>query len=282
MRTRRLLFCAVLFCTAAVWSATAQAAVNCSVTPTGFTAVYYPTVATPTDAVSSVTINCTRATGDPVSISYSLASDNGLNPKGQGNQASFAGGLLPYDIYQDAARTVRWGPKGGALMTGSIPIGNATSISWSLPYYVRIPAGTNVASGMYSDTVITTLTYNGNQTTLASSFPVQIIVTPSCQLSTPPGNMSFAYTSFQTAAATASTPFAVLCTAQTPYTLSLATTSGTLLGLAYTLSLSSSGATGSGAAQNFTVNGSIAGNQAGTCAAGSCSASNVHTLMVSY
>ena len=40
--------------------------------------------------------------------------------------------------------------------------------------------------------------------------------------------------------------------------------------------------TGNGAAQAYTVNGTMAANQSGTCAAASCAGTDVRTLTVTY
>lgn len=95
--------------------------------------------------------------------------------------------------------------------------------------------------------------------------------------------MQFSYTSFQTAAALASTSFAVTCVNGVPYTMALDAASGSLLGLNYTLGLSRSGTiTGNGLAQSTTISGTMAAGQAGTCALASCSASQPRTLTISY
>ena len=59
-------------------------------------------------------------------------------------------------------------------------------------------------------------------------------------------------------------------------------TSGSLLGLTYNLALSSAASVGTGLTQNFTINGTIAGGQAGTCASASCSGSQTRTLLLSW
>lgn len=109
------------------------------------------------------------------------------------------------------------------------------------------------------------------------------ITTNNCQISVPPGNVNFSYTSFQVAAANASATYGVRTTAL-PYTMSLDATSGTLLGLSYTLSIapSSSSGTGTGATQTYTINGTMAGGQGGTCATAACSASQTRTLTLSW
>ena len=67
-----------------------------------------------------------------------------------------------------------------------------------------------------------------------------------------------------------------------PYTMALDATSGTLVGLTYGLALSQAAATGTGVAQSFSINGTIAAGQSGTCATGSCSGSATRTLTITY
>jgi spore coat protein U-like protein len=138
-------------------------------------------------------------------------------------------------------------------------------------------------AGTYTDTVTATLRNTANNATLDTTpFTVSVITTNSCQLYTPPGDISLSYTSFQVSAAAANTSFGVRCTTALPYTMALDATSGTIVGLTYTLALSQTSATGNGVIQNYSVNGSIAGGQAGTCATASCSGSQTRTLTVTY
>jgi hypothetical protein len=64
--------------------------------------------------------------------------------------------------------------------------------------------------------------------------------------------------------------------------MALDATSGTIVGLNYTLALSQASATGNGVTQTYSVNGNIAGGQAGTCSTASCSGSQTRTLTVTY
>jgi hypothetical protein len=64
--------------------------------------------------------------------------------------------------------------------------------------------------------------------------------------------------------------------------MALDATSGTLLGLPYTLAISQSSSTGTGTAQTFAINGSIVGGLPGTCASGTCSATDIRTLTITY
>jgi len=288
MKIRHWLRFAALICAAAFWSAAAQAA-SCSITMNpGFTSFYDPAAPTPTDNVSSVTIYCTRSTAAETTINFALKANNGLWASGSTNRAaSAANAFVNYDVYRNTARTQAWGQRNNVDINGTVDIRSGAG-STTVSYYSRIPAGqTGVAAGAYSDTVTVTLVYStnlstGTTTAPSSTFPVLIMVNPACQFSTPPGTIAFAYTSFQGTAANASTPFAVLCSNGLPYTLSLDSLGGTLLGVNYTLALSASAATGTGVSQAYTVNGSIAAGQAGSCATATCTASKVHTLTITY
>jgi spore coat protein U-like protein len=115
-----------------------------------------------------------------------------------------------------------------------------------------------------------------------STFNISIVTIASCTLTSPPASINLGYTSFQAAPAAASANFGVNCTTNMPYTMSLDATSGTLVGLNYSLALSQTASTGTGVAQTFSINGSIAAGQSGTCATGSCSASQTRTLTITY
>ncbi|MBL8521195.1 MAG: spore coat protein U domain-containing protein [Betaproteobacteria bacterium] len=109
--------------------------------------------------------------------------------------------------------------------------------------------------------------------TTTGTFNVNITLTTACTLTTI-NDLNFAYTSFQAAAATPTSGggFSVTCTNGVPYTFGLdaLTTTDDAVNLTYTLSLPTPAA-GTGAAQAYTIGGSIAASQGGTCASlGSC------------
>jgi spore coat protein U-like protein len=135
------------------------------------------------------------------------------------------------------------------------------------------------------------------------TFNVNVTLTSACTL-TAVNDLAFAYTSLQAGAAAATGGgFSVSCTTSLPYTfaLQLGTPAGpfvapfnTTLGpitdsvvnLDYSLGLSAAGGAGSGVAQPYSVTGTMAGNQTGTCALASCTnagaANRTHTLIVNY
>ena len=125
-----------------------------------------------------------------------------------------------------------------------------------------------------------------NAATASQNFNVTATLTAKCEITAAPADVAFAYTSFQgSAQPSTGGGFSVRCTNSLPYSLSLNTTTGTVIGLAYTLSVPGGTFTGSGSAVNHTVTGTMASGQSGTCAAtppATCSGSNQHTLIVTY
>jgi spore coat protein U-like protein len=109
--------------------------------------------------VTTVTLACT---GIATSASYSMA----LGPSPTGNSISprylaNAGGGPPmaFNVYQDPAYTTVWGDgSAGALITGTLPVGDSTR---NHSAYGRVPPGQNtLARGTFSATLVITLTYS--------------------------------------------------------------------------------------------------------------------------
>jgi spore coat protein U-like protein len=263
----------------------AVAAITCSVMVTSITTVYDPTVATDNVSTGSYTISCTRLAGDPNSLSWSLAANNGLQPGGGNNRAESAGGnRYAYDLFRLAPYTNpnRWQP--GTRFTGTMNFGAGLSATQSGAFDLVVYGSQTVRpAGTYTDTVTVTLRDAVTNNTLnTSTFGVSVITTNACQIAVPPGSVNLNYTSFQAAAATANTSFGVRCTTALPYTMALDATSGTVLGLTYNLALSQSSGTGIGETQTYSINGSMAAGQVGTCSTASCSASQTRTLTITY
>ncbi len=112
------------------------------------------TGATPIDNQGALQLNCSRGTP------YQIALDPGLNASSPTAAAdnrrmtNADGGLVPYGLYRDAARTQFWGR---VLGTNTVA-GTGTAAQQSIPVYGRV-ASTDVAAGVYLDTVTATVTY---------------------------------------------------------------------------------------------------------------------------
>jgi len=103
------------------------------------------------DQTSSLTMTCTGRTA------WNVGLDNGLNADGdiRRMQLAASGNYVDYQLYQESARTNRWG---NTLGTDTVP-GTGTGSSQTLTIYGRIPAVQSVAAGSYSDIVTVTITY---------------------------------------------------------------------------------------------------------------------------
>jgi len=284
MIARRLLGLAV----AALCALDAAAAITCSVSVTPVTVVYDPTSPVQNVTTGSYTITCNRLAGDPDTLAWRLGVNNGLHAGGGYNRVRRSGGpanqRYNYDTYRSPGN--RWGDTNATRFTGTLVFGGSLTASVSGAFDIVLPGSQPVdPAGTYLDTLTVSLRRNGGGNPLldTATFGVSVVTTNSCQISVPPGDVSFNYTSFQPGPALGSTAYGVRCTTALPYTMALDATSGTLLGLAYTLSLApASSGTGTGATQTYSVNGSIAGGQAGTCATGVCSGSQTRTLTLSW
>lgn len=266
----------------------AAAAITCSVTVTPVNVAYDPISPVQNVTTGSYTVTCDRLASDPNTLAWRLGVDNGLQPGGGFNRVRRVGGPATdrynYDTFRSPGSV--WGNTNATRFTGTLVFGGALTASVSGAFDIVLPGSQPVdPAGAYTDTLAVELRRNTGFPALldTATFGVTVITTNTCQISVPPGNVSFTYTSFQAAAAAASTSYGVRCTTALPYTMALDATSGTLFGLTYTLSLSpAASGTGTGATQTYTINGSIAGGQAGTCATAVCTGSQTRTLTVSW
>lgn len=271
-----------LVCWALMACGSAQA-ITCSLTSNGFSSFYDPANLSTNITSASFTMTCTRSKGDSsLSQRYTVQANGGLQHSNwrNSNRAQYTFGgkkhRINYNVYTTSSCSNLW--QGNTTLGGTIIFTSSSDYveSQTVNYWGCIPVKQNAAAGTYIDTVTMTPSIGNSQT-----FPVTIVTPSSCSISTPPGDVLFTYTSFGSSAV-AYTGFAATCTATMPYSMALDATGGTLLGLNYTLSLSASSASGTGSAQNYTINGSIAAGQAGTCAMASCTATAGRTLTISY
>ncbi|MEZ0471935.1 spore coat U domain-containing protein [Luteimonas salinilitoris] len=127
---------------------------TCSIDAPAATDVDFGTNAsteTDIDAAGQLNVNCTPGTD------YDIALNEGLNAAGGGITArAMANGadLVPYQLYQDAGRSVVWGD---TLDTNTLA-GTGTGAVQALPVYGRVPSASFPAA-TYVDTVTATVTY---------------------------------------------------------------------------------------------------------------------------
>lgn len=288
----------VLLCAAAV----AQAALTCTnPASTGFQTAISARAAPNDSAVpnitqGTVTFNCTRTlAGDATSVL--LWANDGLNasPVPQ-NRARRVANYINYELYQDSACAQVWttagaGICGGAATCITVPLLNALGAqAVTVNFWGCVPLGqVSAGAGNHTDTVSMRVRNIANTAwiTAARNLAVTINSPGTCSISTLPGDISFTYTAFSPQQ-TANTTFAANCTNRMPYTLSLDSYFGNLNGVHYDLDINGTApsavdARGTGVAQSYTINATVPGNQAGTCATAACPpATKTHTLTVTY
>lgn len=275
-----------------------QAAVFCSLSSPGFSSGYVPANATANITSTTFSVTCSRdnAAGPAsLNVKYQVAADNGINMLGTQNRAALAGSFLNYHVATDGACASPW--KGAALLPVAqavVPLAKNTTVTNTYTYFGCIPPGQLVIppEGTYTDTV--TMTFSGglpgSATFTGGTFPVSIIAPATCNLTTPPSNVNFTYAALSPSAVLASSTFGITCTTSLAYTMTLDATIDVVAGLNYTLALNTVGtggvnplaSVGTGTAQTFFINGTMAAGQAGTCATATCTGSQVRTLTITY
>jgi spore coat protein U-like protein len=271
----------IVICLFTLCGAGAHAAVTCSITSPGFATAYDPAAPGMNITQTFFTVTCSRTlAGDPVTVNFGTTVNNGNNPQGQNNRAVFGGNFLRYDVFRDGACGTKW--KGATSISGSVSMPTVNQpYSANFTYWGCIAPGLAPPAGTYTDTIVMALAYNTPVQAAGGSFPVTITTPPVCAVSTAPGTVTMNYTSFG-ALANGSTTFGVTCSLALPYTMALDATAGTVLGLNYTIGLSTGASIGTGAQQTHSINGSIAAGQSGTCAIANCTGSDVRSVTVTY
>lgn len=276
----------------------AAQAVICSVTATSVPLSTLYASGTATDVAGTISSTCTKEAGDIARPYIYIGIDQGEPSAGRTMTRQNGANLLTYEIYHRNYGSGIWNEATGVSATSTSSGGvryrmanNTSAQTETLTYYMRIPTPQATApAGIYDDLAISVtvrLSNNGGSATgtilAASSFGVSANIQHSCYFSSSPAPLILSYTSFMAAPAVGSTAFQLSCTYNSPYTLTIGPpAAGTLLGLNYSLALSTSSGTGIGTPQSVSVNGTIAANQSGTCATSSCSGSQVHMITVGF
>jgi spore coat protein U-like protein len=288
---------------ALAWPVTdAHAAISCGFNAgTGINMVYNPTTTASNTRTGTFSVTCTRSlTTDPLSVTFTAKNDEGIWNAGSQNRAKLtsvgncgtASNCILYDLFITSALATQWRKAG--TINGTVSFATATTMSAtaSATYYFGSTAAQTVATGNFADTVTLTLAYApGGITSLPgspASFPVNISTSANCVISTPPNTLNLNYTSFQNTAAANFVGFAATCTTGLSYTVDLSPTSGTLLGLPYSVSLNSASVvsslsvSGNGSAQPYSIYGKIAASLSGNCTIATCSAVAPHIITIAY
>jgi spore coat protein U-like protein len=133
------------------FTARATVAKDCSITatdmdfgaPAGFLSANI-------DTTSALPIRCTNTTA------WKIGLDNGQHASGNIRRMQGPGGyFVNYELYQDSARTVRW----GNTPDSDTENGSGSGAMQPLTVYGRVPPQSTPVAGSYNDTVTVTVTY---------------------------------------------------------------------------------------------------------------------------
>jgi spore coat protein U-like protein len=261
----------------------AHAAITCTISSLGISAGYPFNSGAQVITQGSYSIACARSLlTDPTTTTYTVKVNSGLQPNGVNNQVAFGANKFKYDLFVNGTCATQWkNPTTLPTIAGTITMTGILPTTVSENFWACIPAGQTPPAGIYTDSVLMTPTYSSGVLSSASAFPITIVTPTACAITASPGNISLSYSAFQAAAASGTTTFGITCGATVPYSMAVNPASGALVGVNYALSLPAS-ATGTGAQQTHTITGTAPANQAGTCATGTCSATQVTTLTITF
>lgn len=141
--------------TSTTFSVNATVLASCAISATNLNfGNYDPGSATPDDATSTVSVQCSTGTSYAVSLDAGTTSGSTLTSR---NMSDGIASTLNYQLYTDAAHTTVWGDGSGSTLTNS-GVGTGSS-SQDYTVYGRVPISQFVTSGAYSDTITATVSY---------------------------------------------------------------------------------------------------------------------------
>jgi spore coat protein U-like protein len=130
------------------WTANVPAKCNVGATTLNFGSHGLLTAAV--QGTTNVSVQCTRTTP------YSVALSGGGSGSTTARMMTGPGAAtIAYSLSRDSARTLNWGSNTGVDTIG----GTGTGLAQNLPVYGTVSAQATPAPGVYSDTIIVTVTY---------------------------------------------------------------------------------------------------------------------------
>lgn len=153
MRFRTTLFFVLLGTGAALLPTRALRAATCTVTATSVAfGRYDPLTATPRNRNGRISVAC-KGNGT-FTVALSTGQSGSYNPRYMLSAAT--SDRLDYNLYTSAARTLIFGDGIGGTQTVNKRFRNNTQ---RITVYGRIPAMENISAGVYSDSIVATVTF---------------------------------------------------------------------------------------------------------------------------
>jgi spore coat protein U-like protein len=131
---------------------TATVSANCIVSASALSfGTYDPLSASAATSTSTISVRCTLDT--PYSIALDAGTGSGATVSAR--KMSKGGDTLSYSLFQDGSHLNVWGQTAGTNTLG----GTGTGSDVEHTVYGRIPAGQNVRTGAYADTITVSVDY---------------------------------------------------------------------------------------------------------------------------
>jgi spore coat protein U-like protein len=161
----------------------------------------------------SIILTCTGTGKDNFNLDLSTGSSGTYTPRRMKNGAN----SLSYNLYTDSTFSKIWGAGSGGVdhVSSSVDMGSSTTITVTIPLYAKLPAQTKPPFGLYSDTIVATLTISNVVTTV--SFPVTANVPPDCTFST----ADLVFGTYRGAQLDAQSQISLTCTSGTAWNVGL-------------------------------------------------------------
>lgn len=146
-----LLLLCTNFTTQTAFLVTAQVQEQCILSATDMDFGSVGLLSSNIDTTGNLNVLCTPLTNFQISLDDGVNASAALDRKMQGSNGS----LISYNLFLDSARTALWG---STLSVNTLAdIGSGTTDVF--PIYGRVPPQTTPMAGIYTDTIIVTLTY---------------------------------------------------------------------------------------------------------------------------
>ncbi len=135
-------------------------AVNCSVSATAVGFGSYDTLSPlNNDATGTITVTCSNTLS--LLVNYEILLSRGSATSYSPRRMSSGGNTLNYNLFTNIIRTTIWGDGtgGSSKVSDGYVLGALVPTVRNYTIYGRIPAGQNVASGGYTDSITVTVNY---------------------------------------------------------------------------------------------------------------------------
>ena len=135
----------------APFTVTATNVTTCTVAATTVDFGATGVIQTAVNATGTLSITCTASA--PYTVSLNGGNDAATNPTLR--KMSKGAEKITYGLYRDSARTLPW----GSTVSVNTAAGTGTGLAQTLTVYGRVPAQTTPSPGLYTDTIVATVTY---------------------------------------------------------------------------------------------------------------------------